>query len=192
MPEIQSSDPGRKLRERYDLVGASPAPFLAPELVPVVIVDDLTEFDVLSAEFERPCTVHETQGAPGAGVHAVVMLANPSGSGVLAIGDDVYLSTAPGGRINWRLFASAPVIADHGQFRDSRLPGTPACGSVATTSGVAPDDDWQIQLADLSIDTAGVIYPLPYVISPGFVLQMKISITNISLSASIRWRERTL
>lgn len=43
MPDIQTPDPGRKLQARYRLIGTTPAPFLSPELVPVVILDDLTD-----------------------------------------------------------------------------------------------------------------------------------------------------
>ena len=47
MPEIQSADVGRKLQERYNLIGPPPSPFLAPDVTPVVIVDNLTGIDLL-------------------------------------------------------------------------------------------------------------------------------------------------
>ncbi len=78
MPDIQDPGPGRKLQRRYRLIGTTPAPFLSPELVPVVIIDDLSE--------EEPTTSFAWSSQSVAGVAATqsqTRITNPVDSGIL-------------------------------------------------------------------------------------------------------------
>lgn len=189
MPDIQTSDPGRKLQERYDLVGPPPSPFLSPELVPVVLVDDLTELSVLDRTFERPATVNESSPPVVAAV-SVIAFDNPVDSGVLAImewglfnGDSDYLL---------QVFLSATLagILDNGSWRDSRISGQPVCG-VGPTSEAQTLRDFQISI-DASEAEAFNILTLPFIVSPGFSLRFAGTVDNSAITAQLLWRERTL
>lgn len=133
MPEIQSPDPGRKLQERYNLIGTTPAPFLSPELVPVVLVDDLTE--------EDPGIRFAAVGfqiAAAAGTPNQVALRNPIGSNVII--ENILVSIGASNAISWQVFEAGGLlsIAIVPAWADRRIAGRPAGRvtgqSVATTA----------------------------------------------------------
>lgn len=99
MPVIQTTDAQRKLQARYGLEGAPPAPTLAPEIVPVTIVDDLSILGgsgqpggvgipgLLSNDPFTPVAYEKNAQsvAPGVGKFAQTVFSNPKGSGVTAL-----------------------------------------------------------------------------------------------------------
>lgn len=137
MPEIQSADPGRKLQERYNLVGASPAPFLSPELVPVVIIDDLTE--------EQPglrfasCASFQS---PDVGAQSQTALVNRNGANVLL--ENIKFQFGSGsGAGGWLMAGAGPALSVGltEVWLDRRLPGTPSavCTKGVEVGVVSPD-----------------------------------------------------
>jgi len=121
VPEIQSPDPGRKLQEKYNLIGSTPAPFLSPELVPVVLIDDLTE--------QRPGPLFATAAAEVAGVaarNAQTRLSNPAGSGMIIA--DISLSYASTGTGRVEIYTGGPALTSTATplFEDRRVAGSPA------------------------------------------------------------------
>lgn len=197
MPEIQTPDPARKLQDRYDLAQPS-TPFLSPELVPVVIVDNLAGEDALEASFERAAFAFEDQ-VPAAGQVARILFQNASagsGSGVVAFMERVVVWTS--GAVVGRLAVELqpfnpnlnPPLGTFKRFRDTRVQGVPACG--LNVASLAPplvlDQQWVI---DLDPQPRSII-PLPEVITPGFRLFFTHSIPNETLFLQLWWRERNL
>ncbi len=192
MADIQTSDVGRKLQDRYDLTGPPPAPFLSPELVPVVVVDDLTQFSVLDRTFERPYQVSTTVTS-GVGTRAQIRLLNPAGSGVLMSVQRLAGSVATASQITWFL-ATGAVITLRGLPRDSRLGAANrgACGVDTTTpAGTVDEDRGFIQLSPTSLAAADFL-DFPFVLQPDFVLLFTQQITNDTLQMQFEWTERFL
>ncbi len=121
MPEIQSPDPGRKLQERYNLIGSTPAPFLSPELVPVVLIDDLTE----EGPGPRFCSAASAL-SPAAGKQAATALGLPNGANVLIENISVVFYT--NGAASFEADLAGPTLTGSGAtslFQDRRLAGSP-------------------------------------------------------------------
>lgn len=66
MPDLQAAEPNQKLLRQYALSRA-PALHLAEELVPVVVVDNLSGADVANEGYPRDCSATLTVVAGGAG-----------------------------------------------------------------------------------------------------------------------------
>jgi len=188
MPDIQSSDPGRKLQQRYDLLGAPPSPLLSPELVPVVVVDDLTGTDVLSAEFERPCIAFDT--FTGVVTSAVLFLLNPFGSGVLTVVESVLFATSTACTVSFRVRRGfGGTIVTFGAFRDGRLAGRPNTGffplSLAFTT-----EAYNVELL-VTVPPRDRV-DVEFVLEPGDALQMMQSVPVNTLAANAVFTERVL
>ncbi len=190
MPDLQSSDPGRKLALRYSLVGGGIAPFLSPELVPVVVVDDLTQDDVRALEFQRGCMANEVN----AGVVARfprVGLQNPTGSGVLATLEWVYVGGSGSFQLEVSPFIGDNVIADHGAFRDTRIPGAPVCGMFQADVAGSAELDFLIDIV-ITGNSPNQIFNLPIVFGPGSFVDFRGSVLDTTLTVQAMWKERFL
>ncbi len=190
MPELQSSDPSRKIRTRYDLVGTSPVPSISGELVPVVVVDDLTGFDVQSAEFERPCMVNEVNAAVVARFPRIALM-NPADSGVLGILEWLWITGSGAMQIEIGILEQTLAIADRGAFRDSRIPGVPACGTFQGDVAGPAERDFLIGIV-ITGNAPNQIFSLNMVFGPGFSIDVRGSVNNTTLQVQYMWRERTL
>lgn len=106
MPDIQSPDPGRKLQARYRLIGTTPAPFLSPEMVPVVIIDDLSDetpginFAIAAGAF-----------AGAVGVQFQTALVNPSSSGVVLTNIRLYMTREDGTNQPYQVWKNGPALS---------------------------------------------------------------------------------
>lgn len=190
MPDIQTTDVGRKLQRRYQLLGPPPTPFLSPELVPVVIVDDLTDLDVLEATFERPCEGMATINAPAVGSDAINALVNPADSGIVATVEWVLIEVAVAMHIEVeiRTTVTANVFGTRG-FRDTRVAGTPACaffqGSEVQTTPTRYFFIHEPTQRDRQIF-------LPWVVAPGSALVLHAGSDNQELRSAWFWTERLI
>lgn len=120
MPDLQDPGPGRKLQRRYRLIGTTPSPFLSPELVPVVIVDDLSD--------EEPTTRFATAAdAVGAtvGEQGQTRLRNPTGSGMIIENIVLEISRAAAGQ--WEVFQGGPTLTTGATefWQDQAIAGSP-------------------------------------------------------------------
>jgi len=88
---IQEPDIQRRLVRAYGLRDRTAAATLAPELVPVVIVDDVREPDATRTGLRIPFAAY-TEVTVGAGGSGVAVLKNPAGSGVVARVTEVMVS----------------------------------------------------------------------------------------------------
>lgn len=186
MPDIQSSDPGRKLQDRYDITGAPTAFSVSEEIIPVALVDDLTAQSAFAREFERACSVNDRQGA-SIGNISIIALVNPPNSGVLCIVDDVRFNyVAANISVGIRQLGNNPAVL--GFFTDSRVTGRAVCGSVPSVAAAQPAEQYR-----LDVPLGGPeLYPLGHVLLPARELFLAGSAINTALSAAIRWRERVL
>lgn len=196
MPDIQVADVGRKLRDRYRLTGPPPAPFLGPELVPVVLVDDLTGLDVYDRAFLRPAVAWDTQtsGAnPGVNDSAVIQFVNPTNSGVLAVLEfGVFGNPTSAGEITITGPTSTSNSPDKAAFwRDSRLDGTPVCGTRGFNQGISLKVVPRYYISSPG-ETPQDRVELPWVLEPGFALFFVLDHASSTVQASIYWRERAL
>ncbi len=193
MPDIQTTDVGRKLQRRYQLTGPPPTPFLGPELIPVVLVDDLTGIDILEATFERPCWAHISTGqvVGEAANHAIV---NPVGSGVLATIESVVPDVESNATVlefefDTTVVANAFTLRG---FRDSRVIGNPACGMLADTAVATASTGWQVQFNSGDPLVSITKIPLGWVLAPGTAFIMKANRNNEAIRSSWEWTERLL
>ncbi len=187
MPELQTGDVARKLQERYALLGPPPSPFLSPELVPVVVVDDLTGQDVLSAEFERLYTLDQVAAGNVTNI-ARIKLINPPDSGVLLATDRWWVYSANAFILQVSNVLSTLSPATPGWPRDTRVVGRAACGTSTALAGSPSSRGFNIEIA------AGVstLFEVPYVIQPNWELRFDMDTVNLAFRLNIHWRERTL
>ena len=185
MPDIQSPDPGRKLQDRYNLIGTTPAPFLSPELVPVVILDDLSED---APGFLFAIASQSVTGA--AATNSQTALTNPTGSGVLIENLEFRWGQEVAGV--YSLFTAGPALSLGGaneSWQDTRRSGRPV-GIVtlgvdvgAVTGGIAR--------GRILANTQGIISLPNYIMEPGERLHF-IQGLDSDLNFYWTWSERTL
>lgn len=134
MPDIQSPDPGRKLQARYRLIGTTPAPFLSPEMVPVVIIDDLSDetpginFAIASGAF-----------AGAVGVQFQTALVNPSSSGVILTDIRLYMTREDSTNQPYQVWKNGPALSSPVTefWQDLGRSGNPAGRVTMDTDGGA-------------------------------------------------------
>lgn len=198
MGRVQTPAPTKKLQRRYNLIGAElPQVFLSPELLPVAIVDDLTQIEPSDGAFERRAVVIRSQASPGAGNFARVSLTNPEGSGVLVVVDHIWASvgTVPG-NITFNLSATAVPVESPGFYRDTRVGEAGAIqspvGAENGSNGVLPTAFAEAHITVSSGFLASEAIQLDWVIEPGFILRVHNGSANDGLSVQFAWRERSL
>ena len=121
MPDLQSPDPGRKLQQKYNLIGSTPAPFLSPELVPVVLIDDLSD--------QEPGVLFASAGeiqVNVVGQQSQTSLSSKTGSNVIL--SDVVLRFSSENIGRWELSTGGPALSTGVTelWQDRRRPGSPA------------------------------------------------------------------
>lgn len=193
MAQVQSPDPTRKLQRRYNLVASElSSTFVSPEILPVALVDDLTQIDPADEAFQRRATALGNN-VPGAGEFAVTALRNPPNSGVLLVTQSVLLRIPTGGAdTELRLdFSSADTVIDRaGGFRDGRIDGTPV-GGLRIASAVA-QPSVEVSNMDADLGEPGRFQDLEWVIQPAQQLRFKMRTADQSFFLVINWIERTL
>jgi len=189
VPDIQTPDVARKLQRRYDLTAPAPTPLLGPELVPVVLVDDLsTEIDIDAATFKRPCEGMGKVAAPAAGNDAIVALVNPTGSGVLATVEWILINVdvAMEIEVEYRTGITANQFTTLG-FRDPRIPGKPAC-SIFTGNETATTPTRYMFTHEISNRDRPI--HLPWVVNAGQALVVHACTDNRPMDVAWSWTER--
>ncbi len=186
MPDLQSPDPGRKLQEKYNLLGTTPAPFLSPELVPVVIIDDLSE------QLPGAAFAIAAQDQPNAaGLQAQVALSLPIGAGVVITDIQLQLGQDAVGRLE--IYQAGPTLpsAVTELWQDTRRSGAPqGVVTMGNTVGAVAEQVWATTtLTGGFVDIDLGNYVLSGTNRRLHVLQIG---TNKSLYFTWRWVEREL
>ncbi len=151
MPDIQDPGPARKLQRRYRLIGSTPAPFLSPELVPVVLIDDLSD--------EAPTSLFAIAAdsqVNGVGLLSQSALTNPVGSRIIV--ENVEFQFETQASTLFGVFQGGPALSSAAVefWQDQTRLGSPAArvtfgtdvgavteeivrgGTLATTTNVIP------------------------------------------------------
>ncbi len=184
MPEIQSPDPGRKLQRRYNLIGSTPAPFLSPELVPVVLIDDLTE--------QAPGVLWATAGGqqgPSAGNNSYARLANPLNSGVLL--EEISLRATMDTSSNWTLEDGTSVFLAFSltpAWQDRALPGRPV-GRISRDATAYVAANQLAQGYHLANRTVEIDFP-NMVLPEGQGINFIVQTVSVGLFFWYKWAER--
>lgn len=185
MPRISDPIIADKLRRRFEISGEGVVDTLSPEIVAVVLAEDLT------GQAEGPW--REAYGglaaaASGAGNQNQFFAYNPPGSGVLVQIIDVKLQSAAADRMRITNDCGVAVtISNYGTFRDSRISGTPNLGMAVATGGAIVLGGYVVPT-----DVATELVPLDIYLLPGCRMVIRQNAQNSTMEAAIRWRERDL
>lgn len=194
MPDIQTQDPARKLELAYNMVAPVDAPIVSPELIPVVIEDDISQIDPRSRSFRSAYYAHNTTPAVAVN-HSVVIFSNPTGSNVDAFMQLGRFQTSVGASFaQIRLVTTSSPALVLGARRDSRAHTPGSCGiGAANRAGAGPLlDPFQFEVA-LDMGQVDVdLNLLGYVVSPGFDLEFAIRSQNQTLEAALQWWEQPI
>lgn len=191
MPDVQSPDAGRKLQLRYRLPRPATA-FLSPEIVPVVLVDDLTKLDAQDVAFERSYVRRGSQ-AGNVTNRAIVELVNPPNSGINVFLKRLLFDVATASSV--RISEPADLISAgtlSGAPTDGRVVGAAASAlRLGLTVGTGLGNIF------IQVDAGGsfpnMIFDLSgYVVLPGQMIQCTQQILNDTLSAGFWWTERPI
>lgn len=121
MPEVQTSSPGAKLARRYGIKAQVIAPSLEPVIIPVVLIDDLTDE---GPELRWATASGNVAAAVGEQGQSGIQL--PIGSKVLIENVTLVVSGATGNGIG--VFEAGPVLTGAGAtslWEDQRRAGAP-------------------------------------------------------------------
>ena len=194
MPEIQTPDPGRKVQLRYSLTGTSALTSISPELVGVVLVDDLRGFSVLDATFERPCFLSHPSTAAGAGNMPRIFFSNPVNSGVLArLNQAAFGPSSWGALIRIQLAATAGpgTTSAYRRFSDGRIfsLGGPVCGTFQDNPVLAAANDMAVIVSDAGWNPSELM-PLQMVLPPDSSVVFTLESDGSGLGVQLWWTER--
>lgn len=189
MPQIQNTFIGRSLQRLLGLEGSSPIPTVSPELVGVVQADDASLPEFWDPNEKRIAGGFAAQAAGGAGTYSLVALVNPANSGILATmvhcafwasaGASIYIRTMP---------SSGYTPTSYGYYRDTRVGGRARCGLYSAAPIVLPGNNVAGRYYTTTLPVP--VFDHPIVIGPGDAVIIGSSTANLTISASILWRER--
>ncbi len=170
MPEVQTGVPGQKLARRYGLKGMTFAPSVEPVIIPVVLVDDLTD--------ELPAVawaIGAQAFAAAGGLLAQTRLINPAGSGILM--ENIHIVVHTSGSTFVSLSTGGPSLANTAVpvWQDQRRGGSPVgvlnfgsdvgatTGLISTRNTIFPDagdfllEGWVMREGDVLHTLTGAI-----------------------------------
>jgi len=186
---------GRALRERlirqYSILPpGSIGQTLFDEIIPVVIVDDLTKGLTLDPFYRAPAISPHVQVAVALEESFAALVAPVGGSLVLVEKVEVRFGTAGAGSIRVGAVGASPV-AQARLWRDRRIASSPTCGSFRGTNlGVLGSAMADLRVAATSFTT----FQLDVIINPSTaVLESTIAVwnhlVNDQLEVNWFWRE---
>ncbi len=170
---------GLGIRER------SPAPHLAGEISPVVLVEDLSRISPLNPPSDhRPCIVAQAT-TPAAGQFITLQLRNPTGSGVvLSVMNVIWASTTNdqirAGFLSGVLSTAGPSPA----FRDRRLStALPATRTFSQSFAAAGNTGGEFLLDMFCLASTPYSYSLGGILVPE---NASVAIESMSANAGLR------
>jgi len=192
MPEIQNPEIVRNIEKRYNIRGYPGPGILAPEIVPVSIVDDIT------GEADRethPYWGYLQQAAGGAGTYAAIALVNPSESGVIVQVTAVnWQAGTSGGAVNMRRNVTATPTGAVGTA-DKNLDGRSAASATAylkkEASGAQITPEFYV-VQNGTATTHLELLPYNIILEPTNTFWVQAVTANINIHVNFIWTERPL
>lgn len=153
---IQAPDLVQRIVRRYGIVGAQGPDTIAPEIVPVSIVDELLSEQ---GEVLKRASGGGTRSGV-AGEYSLCGVWNPSGGGVIVLPRAVYLDDTTGPSVYaLGYIAAAPGTAVESRYWDNRLAGTDPVAYVAHETNASKEIGVATNTHTLySLNTAGQQY----------------------------------
>jgi hypothetical protein len=181
MPDSQNPEHVRKLIAEFQLKGTNLIPTVTGEIVPTVLVADLTA--AARAE-DRPAWQGVIRPAAGAPNQNNATLSNPVGSGVVAVLEKIYVSTPAADEVELALDPGAIVLVAS-TWRDLRIAGAPSLGAFGNTRAT------QVLRADkFSTDVITPPIEVDLVLPPNSSLRVTQGAANSTMHVLFFWRER--
>lgn len=183
MPDSQNPEHVQKLVQEFQLKGGNLIPSITAEIVPTVLVADLSR--EARAE-DRRGVVAVVGAAAGAGNQNVFDLVNPAGSGVLVHVESFWVKGAAIDNVGIDIIAGGSATGN-AVWRDLRIAGRPACKILrsALAAAALPAVSWNV--ADVSLPLE-----INYSLTPGNRLRFRQDAQNTAMDLSIFFRERDL
>lgn len=189
MALLQDNTPSDKIKAAYGIKESSLLPTISPELVPVVIVDDLSELTQ-----ERLCVAQDVRAAAGAGNVNTWRLANPAASAVIVTITSIQLHTDgvnQAFRWNTSDVAALPTTLTP-QFIDLRVPGFPVAVWSFTATAVAIVASSGYRTGQINQLTLTESLPSLVTLTPGDQLTIQQEAANSAAGVAFFWKERDL
>jgi hypothetical protein len=189
---IQSANIGQRLIQALGIRGRTQAPTLAPDVQPVILVEDLTDQNWYSQLVDRAAGGSNLI-APTAGQYATLQLYNPATSGVVAIVDWVAAMTPSSASLLYFYLSQTEqanasptsVFTDTAKLQTA----TPSC---RMRSGDTVAAQFGFQLGIMYSSTTNVPREMEpkVILAPGWGFGVALQAASVNLLASFRWRER--
>jgi hypothetical protein len=194
MAEIQRPDLVAKIRKAFEISAPDPVATLAPEIVPIVITEDLSKTDL--GQTEKHCVGYGGQAAT-ASKYSQVLLWNPAESGVDGYLDWLSMYDSSGASV-WSVRFCAAIMTNAGTEWNTFLGRT---GRVAPLSGVAEPPALQVVREANTVAEGTIIWQgrndgytermdFPFRIAPGRGIAITLATVNHSLVGGFGWREQ--
>lgn len=189
MPLIQDHTPSDKIKKAYGIKETNLLATISGEIVPVVIIDDLSDVAV-----ETPALCSDVRAAGGAGTFNTWRLANPAGSGVIVKITQIQVTTPNAAiALRWNLtdlvvLANTPLTTF---WIDRRQPGFPAAvfgHDIPLAVIAATGWDSESVLNKVLLD----ILKTPVLLVPGDQLTFQDKAANTAGGVSFWWTERPI
>lgn len=188
MALIQVPEIARKIQRRFGTDGPAPVHTVAPEIVPVAIIEDLTQAGPEDTGFLRFCIGYSDPPTPAASNYCHAQLFNPASSGVLVHLEGAYCSVASASKIYVQLYDTELSSAGVQNFRDRRLEGNPA----ARASRQNHTAYLGTRIAPLTLQQDDVTsIPLDILLPPGSGLVIVAASSNMAMYTVWYWSERS-
>jgi len=185
---IQRSDTQNRLVRALNIKERVAAPTLHDQVVPVIMVDDLTAETGFDVGTTLPCWGQGTAG-PVAGQYSLVALSNPPTSGKLIQIKKLRIGATAGSNIRVGVQSEPPWGALTSiAFRDHRITGQPS-GQILSQQQAAPS--YITNIVQLySAVTLYEILDLDVLLDPGFALILEEDAVNRVLTMNVWWLEQ--
>lgn len=186
MPIIQRPDLVQKIRKEYELLGPDAIATISPELVPVVIVDDIAERD---PDGPNLAAVGYSTCPAAAGSYSSVLLYNPSGSGKDLFLEQFVYAADNAGIYSLRYWNAAPATAGVVINRGLGSLGSPV-GQVGYRQDAVPTGAVFLQWRFLGNNGSVPFNPYAHRIPAGEGISVTFETVNVQLRAGFVWTER--
>jgi len=188
MPEIQVPEIVQKLRERFQLKGHASISTLAPEIVPVVITEDLLREG--ASEWRE--AMWSMDIAAVAAEYSYALLLNPAGSGVYCMIDGIYARLSADGTVLLKKYVTNLANLSSGIWKDISKSDYPTCKpSWLNQVGLIGDQlNWNGLYSRATLQPNDWWQNPRVVLQPGNGLLVFPTSKNVGMGIGFSWRER--